>query len=86
VKISKTAVEKIAQFIISKGPATAAEYLESLRKIMAAKEADKAKVLAKALKSPAVKPRGPAKPRKKKQTPLYGMPTGHGTAAFRFGD
>lgn len=87
-KRKKHAMEKVAKFMISKGPNTAAEYLEGLRKLMAAKALEKAPAEVAATAKKPKKPSALAKliKKKKKQKPLYGQPTGHGTAAFRFGD
>jgi 16S rRNA C1402 N4-methylase RsmH len=57
--LQKARTQKIAKFLISKGPDTAAEYLEGLRKIMAAKDAAKAKALAKVVEAPIKKPKKP---------------------------
>jgi hypothetical protein len=88
----KYAMLKVAKFMISKGPSTAQAYLDGWRKMLAAKALEKAPAEV-AKKAPsAQKPTEIAKlikkkrKWKKKSKPLYGTPTGHGTAAFRFGD
>ncbi len=86
--------EKVAKFMISKGPSTVQAYLDGWRKMLAAKALEKAPAEV-AKKAPsAQKPTALAKlikkkrkwKKSKKSKPLYGTPTGHGTAAFRFGD
>jgi len=90
----KYAMLKVAKFMISKGPSTAQAYLDGWRKMLAAKALEKAPAEV-AKKAPsAQKPTALAKlikkkrkwKKSKKSKPLYGTPTGHGTAAFRFGD
>lgn len=79
--VTKQAALEKAAAIISQGPDDARKALAAWKKLLDAKDAAKAVAPA--------KPSGAAKALKKKPKKpkgLYGTPTGHGTAAFRFGD
>lgn len=80
----QAALEKVAKFMISKGPETAKAYLEGWKKLLAAKALEKAPAEVQAQQPSALAKL--IKKKKKKSKPLYGVPSGRGTAAFRFGD